>query len=83
MLQILALPRWRGASHWLLLVTGIRLSEMFADWTWLVFAESMTPFGRAALLVTLPANLLACWFLFATWRRMTGSAESPAPPDAA
>lgn len=81
--QILALPRWRTAPHWLLLVTGIRLSEMFADWTYLVFAESITPFGTAALLVTLPANLLICWFLFATWRRMAGSARSPAPPGAA
>lgn len=85
-LQILALPRWRSASHWLLLVTGIRLSEMFADWTYLAFARfggSITPFGTVALLVTLPANLLICWFLFATWRRMAGSVRSPAPPDAA
>ena len=84
--QILALPRWRRAAHWLLLVTGIRLSEMFADWTWLVFANlggNVTPFGTAALLVTLPANLLICWFLFATWRRMAGGARPPAPPGAA
>ena len=84
--QILALPRWRNAPHWLLLVTGIRLSEMFADWTWLVFARfggSITSFGTAALLVTLPANLLICWFLFATWRRMAGSTRPPAPPGAA
>lgn len=70
--QILALPRWRRAAHWLLLVTGIRLSELFADWTYLVFAESITPFGTAALLVTLPANLLICWFLYATWRKLAG-----------
>lgn len=84
--QILALPRWRRAAHWLLLVTGIRLSEMFADWTWLAFAKfggSITQFGTVALLVTLPANLVICWFLFATWRRLAGSARSPAPPDAA
>ena len=82
-LQILALPRWRGAPHWLLLVTGIRLSEMFADWTYLLFAASKTPFGTIALLVTLPANLLICWFLFATWRKLTGTSDPPAPPDAA
>ena len=70
--QILALPRWRRAAHWLLLVTGTRLSELFADWTYLVFAESITPFGTAALLVTLPANLLICWFLYATWRKLAG-----------
>lgn len=70
--QILALPRWRRAAHWLLLVTGIRLSELFADWTYLVFAESITPFGTAALLATLPANLLICWFLYATWRKLAG-----------
>ena len=81
--QLLALPRWRRAAYWLVLVTGIRLSEMFADWTYLIFARSVTPFGTAALLVTLPANLLICWFLFATWRRMAGSAQPPARRDAA
>lgn len=80
--QIAALPRWRRAAHWLLLVTGIRLSEMFADWTYLLFAQSMTPFGTAALLVTLPANLVICWFLFATWRKLAGIAAAPATPAA-
>ena len=77
--QIVALPRWRTAAHWLLLVTGIRLSELFADWTYLGFAESMTPFGTVALLVTLPANLLICGFLYATWRRLAGGAPKAAP----
>ncbi|MDE0228124.1 MAG: hypothetical protein OXH96_20530 [Spirochaetaceae bacterium] len=67
--QVLALPRWRTTPHWLVLVCGIRLSELFADWTWLAFAEQVTPFGTAALLFTLPANLLICWFLFATYRQ--------------
>ena len=67
-LQVLALPRWRSAPYWLALVCGIRLSEMFADWTWLAFAQQVTPFGTAALIFTLPANLLICWFLFATYR---------------
>jgi hypothetical protein len=71
-LQVLALPRWRTAPIWLVLVCGIRLSEMFADWTWLAFADQVTPFGTAALIFTLPANLLICWFLFATYRRVAG-----------
>ena len=70
-LQVLALPRWRTAPYWLALVCGIRLSEMFADWTYLAFADSVTPFGTAALIVTLPANLLICWVLFATYRLAT------------
>ena len=79
--QLMALPRWRRAAHWLVLVTGIRLSEMFADWTYLVFAQSVTAFGIVALLVTLPANLAICWFLFATWRKAVGDAEPPARPE--
>ena len=71
-LQVLALPRWRRAPIWLVLVCGIRLSEMFADWTWLAFADQVTPFGTVALLVTLPANLLICWFLFASYRWAAG-----------
>ena len=74
-LQVLALPRWRTAPVWLVLVCGIRLSEMFADWTWLAFAEQVTPFGTAALIFTLPANLLICWFLFATWRLAAGERQ--------
>ena len=68
-LQVLALPRWRTAPYWLALVCGIRLSEMFADWTYLAFADHVTPFGTAALIVTLPAHRLICWCLFATSRR--------------
>ena len=71
-MQVLALPRWRSAPIWLVLVCGIRLSEMFADWTWLAFADQVTPFGTAALIFTLPANLLICGFLFATYRRAAG-----------
>ena len=80
--QILALPRWRTAPHWLVLVSGIRLSEMFADWTYLAFAQSTTPFGIAALIVTLPTNLAICWFLFATYRRAVGKVALPVGPDA-
>ena len=84
-LQVLALPRWRTAPYWLVLVCGIRLSEMFADWTYLAFADHVTPFGTAALIVTLPANLLICWFLFATYGRRRGNARWTAatvPPPA-
>lgn len=62
--QVVALLRWRSHPHWLLMVSGIRLSEMFADWTYLAFADSVTPFGTVALTLTLPINLAICWFLF-------------------
>lgn len=70
LIQMIAVFRWRIDHYWLVLVSGIRLSEMFADWTYLLFAESVTVVGTVALLITLPANLAICWFFFRTYQKI-------------
>jgi hypothetical protein len=70
LLQAIAWRRWRAEPHWLVLVAGVRLSDMFTDWTYLAFSRDMTWFGAAALLGSSPANLLIGLHLLRTWRRV-------------
>ena len=62
--QIIALFKWRRAPHWLMLVAGIRFTEIFADWTYLYFAQHITWIGRAGLFLAAPINLLSGLFFF-------------------
>ncbi len=61
--QLVALLRWQRQAFWLAVVAGLRLSELFADWTYLYFAQDISGFGRIALLVSTPVNLLISLFL--------------------
>jgi hypothetical protein len=62
--QTIALFRWRREPHWLAVVAGLRLSEIFTDWTYLAFAGDVTIFARITLFITSPANLfLGLYFL--------------------
>lgn len=76
-LQLIALLRWQKSPHWLVLVAGVRLTEIFSDWTYLLLCSSITWFGRVALFVSPPANLLFGLILLRTWRRVTKTASSP------
>lgn len=56
--QAVALVSWQRRPYWLVLVAGIRWTEIFSDWFYWFFAEKLTWFGHAGLLVSPPANLL-------------------------
>jgi len=71
LLQFLALVRWKKQPHWLVLIAGVRLTEIFSDWTYLVFCSSITTAGWIGLLVSPPANLFFAWFLLRTWKQVT------------
>jgi len=75
LLQFIALIRWQRYPHWLVLVAGVRLTEIFSDWTYLYFSSNITWFGRIALFISPPANLLFGWILLRTWARVA-NAES-------
>jgi hypothetical protein len=62
-LQAIALGRWRQDPRWLLIVAGVRLSDVFTDWTYLAFARDRTWFAWASLTLTSPANLWLGLFL--------------------
>ena len=73
LLQFLALVRWKKQPHWLVLIAGVRLTEIFSDWTYLFFCSSATLWAWIGLLVSPPANLVFAWILLRTWKRVTAS----------
>ncbi len=67
--QIIALIKWPKQPYWLVLVAGIRLTEIFTDWTYLYFAQSITGFGKIALFISPPANVLFGWIFIRRFLR--------------
>ena len=57
---------WQKQPYWLAIVGGMRLSELFADWTYLFRAGEVTPFGARALLLATPSNVIFAWFFIST-----------------
>ncbi|MBI2966714.1 MAG: hypothetical protein HYY40_02740 [Bacteroidetes bacterium] len=55
--QSAALFLWKKQAWWLVLVAGIRFTEIFSDWVYWYFAENLTWFGYFGLLISPPANL--------------------------
>jgi len=77
LLQLIALFRWQKYPHWLVLIAGVRLTEIFSDWIYLALCSTITCFGRAALLISPPANLIFGLILLKTWERVAGTASAP------
>ena len=75
--QTVAFRRWKEAPVWLAVVAGLRLGEVFTDWTYLGFAAHTTWFGKIALLVASPVNAALGWFLLAEHRRRTAREKPP------
>lgn len=65
--QIVALIRWKQHRHWLMLVAGIRWTEIFADWTYAYFAQHLTLIGHIGLLAAGPINLFCGWFFYRSY----------------
>jgi hypothetical protein len=65
LLQLIAFLRWEKAPWWLVLIAGVRLTELFSDWTYMYVAETLTTLGRLGLFIAPPGNL-AFGFFF-TW----------------
>ena len=72
--QLVAWRRWRKQPDWLVVVAGLRLSDIFTDWTYLFSAHDITWFGRVALFAVSPANLAIGWYLLRTYRAMPRAA---------
>ncbi|MGH8057276.1 MAG: hypothetical protein ACREOH_08585 [Candidatus Entotheonellia bacterium] len=73
LLQAMAYAKWRQQPYWLVVVAGVRLTELFSDWTYIYFAQQVTWSGRVGLLIAPPANLAMGWFLMKSFLRITGS----------
>jgi hypothetical protein len=63
LLQAIAYIKWQQQPYWLVLVAGVRLTELFSDWAYLYFSRNTTWSGCVSLFVSPPANLVIGWFL--------------------
>jgi hypothetical protein len=70
LLQFIALLRWRRDPWWLVLIAGVRLTELFSDWTYLYVAQSITTIGRIGLFIAPPGNLVLGWFLIWAYKKI-------------
>ncbi len=74
--QTLALWQWKKHPHWLMLVAGIRLTEILADWTYLYFAHDITALGRIGLLSAGPVNVFCGWFFYQSFFKARDSKQN-------
>lgn len=58
LLQLLAFFLWEKQPWWLVLIAGVRLTELFSDWTYMYVAQSMTFWGKVGLFIAPPGNLI-------------------------
>jgi len=70
LLQLIAFIRWEKAPWWLVLIAGVRLTELFSDWTYMYVAESMTTLGRLGLFIAPPGNLAFGLFLIWAYKKI-------------
>jgi len=77
LLQLLAVFRWAREPWWLVLIAGVRLTELFSDWTYIYFAQSLTPYGRLGLFIAPPSNLALGWFFIWGYLKLTRGSASP------
>lgn len=67
LLQAIAFFKWEKQPYWLAVVAGVRLTELFSDWTYLFFAQNITTYGRIGLIIAPPGNLLFGWYLIRSY----------------
>jgi hypothetical protein len=69
-LQFIAFLKWQSKAYWLAMIAGLRFSELFADWTYLYFAQDLTWLGHAGLFISTPTNMAICWFLLKSYLKL-------------
>ena len=75
LVQTIALVRWRRDPVWLAVVSGVRLSDIFTDATYVLVAHDTTWFAKLTLAPMSLGNLLFGLFLLRAYRfRMQGPA---------
>ena len=70
LLQAIALFRWQKQPYWLVLIAGVRFTELFSDWVTIFAARHMTTLGTVGLLFSPPGNLLFGLILISTYTRL-------------
>jgi hypothetical protein len=70
LLQLIAFIRWEKAAWWLVLIAGVRFTELFSDWVYIWMANSTTPFGKFGLFIAPPSNLIFGIFFIWVYKKM-------------
>ena len=70
LLQFIAFLRWEKAPWWLVLIAGVRWTELFSDWTYMYVAETVTTMGRIGLFIAPPGNLAFGLFLIWVYKKI-------------
>jgi len=70
LLQAIAVFKWEKQPWWLVLIAGVRLTELFSDWTYMYVAQSMTTIGSIGLFIAPPGNLAFGWFLIWAYKKI-------------
>ncbi len=65
--HLVAFFRWKQQPHWLVIVGGMRLAELFADLGYLLLAQDATPMGRMALSLAAPTNVFFAMLFIQTY----------------
>jgi hypothetical protein len=73
LVQVVALWRWQRSPYLLVLVAGVRCTELFADWTTLAVA-TVTPLARAALITPPLTNAVLVVLLVAKYHQLQAHA---------
>ena len=68
--QGITLWYWRKKPVWLLMVAGVRFSDLFTDISYVIAAPSLTAFGWACLLPPPVLNLVGVILMMRTYRQM-------------
>lgn len=77
LLQLLALFLWRKQPWWLVLIAGVRLTELFSDWVYIYVAHSMTTIGTIGLFISPPGNLAFGIFLIWAYKKIMRCGGAP------
>jgi hypothetical protein len=75
LLQLIAFIRWEKAPWWLVLIAGVRLTELFSDWTYMYVAQSMTTWGKIGLFIAPPGNLIFGFILIWAYKKMRRTSD--------
>ena len=77
LLQLIALFCWRRAPWWLVLIAGVRLTELFSDWTYIYYAHTLTTIGKMGLFIAPPSNLVFGIFLVWAYKKIMKCGGAP------
>jgi len=73
LMQAYALLKWKEQPHLLVMIAGVRLTEMVSDWIYLASAASHTWFASLGLTIAPIANIIFAWYFLRCYESIMAS----------